>query len=293
MVANKLTREKTMDMTVESQEVNKIEPKMPFKARVMKVNLAGAVLDIGIGKPALLHVSQIVAPDNTQNKRVDEILKEADEIDVWVKKITRKDGEQRIEMTMIKPLDLEWREIKVGETVKGKVVRLEKFGAFVEIGAERPGLVHISEMAHGYVKVPSDVVKEGDEIEAQIIDVNRRKKQIKLSMKAIQPEPIKEIEEKPAAAAVSYASAPGTKPVRERKSSRKPRKPSEEDNSALLESINETAEPEPTSMELAMRAAMEKAKDRKQKQESRKSKAASVEQEEILARTLENKVQTN
>jgi len=282
-----------MDMTVEPQVENSIEPKMLFKARVMKVSLAGAVLDIGIGKPALLHVSQIVAPEDTQNKKVDEILKVDDEIDAWVKKITRRDGEQRIEMTMIKPLDLEWREIKVGETVKGKVVRLEKFGAFVEIGAERPGLVHISEMAHGYVKVPSDVVKEGDEIEAQIIDVNRRKKQIKLSMKAIQPEPEKEVEEKTVTPSAPVFSAPSGAPKRERKPGRKPRKSFEEDNSALLESINETAEPEPTSMELAMRAAMEKAKDRKQKQETRKSKASSAEQEEILARTLENKVQTN
>lgn len=282
-----------MDMTVEPQVENSIEPKMLFKARVMKVTLAGAVLDIGIGKPALLHVSQIVAPEDTQNKKVDEILKVDDEIEVWVKKITRREGEQRIEMTMIKPLDLEWREIKVGETVKGKVVRLEKFGAFVEIGAERPGLVHISEMAHGYVKVPSDVVKEGDEIEAQVIDVNRRKKQIKLSMKAIQPEPEKEVEEKTVTTSAPVYSAPAGAPKRERKPGRKPRKSFEEDNSALLESINETAEPEPTSMELAMRAAMEKAKDRKQKQENHKSKTSSAEQDEILARTLENKVQTN
>ena len=95
---------------------------------------------------------------------------------------------------MIKPLDLEWRDIKKGMTVKGQVVRLEKFGAFVEIGAERPGLIHISEMAHGYVRQPSDVVKEGDEVEAQVIDVNRKKKQIKLSLKALQPEPVKEEE---------------------------------------------------------------------------------------------------
>jgi ribosomal protein S1 len=262
---------------------------MPFKARVTKVRLAGAVLDIGIGKPALLHVSQIVVPENTQNKKVDEILKIGDEIDVWVKKITRKDGEDRIEMTMIKPLDLEWREIKVGDTVKGRVVRLEKFGAFVEIGAERPGLVHISEMAHGSVKVPSDVVKEDDEIEAQVIDVNRRKKQIKLSMKAIQPEPEKVVEEKPQPTAYNTAAAP----KRERKPGRKPRQRTDTDNSALLASINETAEPEPTSMELAMRAAMEKAKDRKHKLDNHKSKSSSTEQEEILSRTLENKVQTN
>jgi len=282
-------KEKTMDMNAESQENMKLEPKTLFKARVLKVSLAGAVLDIGIGKPALLHVSQIEVPENTQNKKVDEILKAGDEIDVWVKKITRKDGEERIEMTMIKPLDLEWREIKVGDTVKGKVVRLEKFGAFVEIGAERPGLVHISEMAHGYVKVPSDVLKEGDDIEAQIIDVNRRKKQIKLSMKAIQPEPEVIQEERPTPAAPSGATAPR----REKKTARKPRQKSETDNSALLETVNEPVEPEPTYMELAMRAAMEKARDKKQKQETRRDKAASSEQDEILARTLENKVQTN
>ncbi len=281
-----------MDMTVEPQENTKIEPKMQFKARVVKSSLAGAVLDIGIGRPALLHVSQIIDPENTPNKNVEELLKPGDEIDVWVKKITRKDGEERIEMTMIKPLDLEWREIKVGETVKGKVVRLEKFGAFVEIGAERPGLVHISEMAHGYVKVPSDVVKEGDEIEAQIIDFNRRKKQIKLSMKAVQPEPEVVVEEK---SRPDYSAEPQTSgPRRERKPGRRPRKTSETDNAALMESINETNEPEPTSMELAMLAAMEKAKDRKQKQENKKSKAdLKSEQDDILARTLENKIQTN
>lgn len=275
-------------MTVETQDNQKLEPKMQFKARVMKVSLAGAVLDIGIGKPALLHVSQIVSAENTQNKKVDEILKAGDEIDVWVKKLTRKDGEERIEMTMIKPLDLEWREIKVGDNVKGKVVRLEKFGAFVEIGAERPGLVHISEMAHGYVKLPSDVVKEGDEIEAQIIDVNRRKKQIKLSMKAVQPEPETIEEEKPAPAAARMDA-----PRQEKRSKRKPRQKTESDNSALLDTMNETAEPEPTYMELAMRAAMEKAKDKKKKLEVKKNQSNSTEQDEILARTLENKIQTN
>ena len=141
-------------------------------------------------------------------------------------------------------------------------------------------------MAHGYVKVPSDVIKEGEEVEAQIIDVNRRKKQIKLSIKAIQPEPEVVVTERPAP---TPASSPA--PQREKKAQRKPRQKTEYDNSAILESVNEPAEPEPTSMELAMRAAMEKAKN-KQKSEARKAKASSSEQDEILARTLENKVQT-
>lgn len=268
-----------------------VKQKMQFTGTVTKIKLAGAVVDIGMGKPAVLHISQIIAPDNQTIKRVEDVLKEGQQIQVWVKKVAKKDNEERIELTMIKPLDLEWREIKDGMTVKGKVVRLEKFGAFVEIGAERPGLVHISEMAHGYVKQPGDVVKEGDEIEAQVIEVNRRKKQIKLSMKALQPEPEVVVVEKPQRPAPSRTE-PSAK--REKKVTRKPRRQSEEDNTALIESINGPAEEaEPTAMELAMREAMEKAKDRKKKQEEKKAKPVSKEQEDLLSRTLENKVQTN
>ena len=148
-------------------------------------------------------------------------------------------------------------------------------------------------MAHGYVKVPGDVVKEGDEIEAQVIEVNRRKKQIKLSMKALQPEPEEVVEEKPKPTAkqnpARFASSDAN---REKKPARKPRRRAEDDNAAMMNSINETNEPEPTAMELAMKAAMEKAKDRKKKQEIRKDKSNSKEQEDILSRTLENKLET-
>jgi predicted RNA-binding protein with RPS1 domain len=278
-------------VVADTDRAMEIRPKMQLSGTVSKIRLAGAVVDVGLGKPAVLHISQIISPDDQPIKRVEDVLKEGQQIDVWVKKVVRKDEEERIELTMIRPLDLEWRDIKVGNAVKGKVVRLEKFGAFVEIGAERPGLIHISEMAHGYVKQPSDVVKEGDEVEVQIIDVNRRKKQIKLSMKALQPEPEPEVKEKPKAFPQPKYDAG---PKREKKVVRKPRRKGEEDNTALLETINEPpAENEPTFMEIAMREAMEKAKDRKKKADERKSKTVSKEQEELLSRTLENKVQTN
>ena len=280
-----------MDMSVVVDTNRTIEPKMQFSGKVIKTRLAGAVIDIGVGKPAVLHISQVVAPEGVQIKRIEDVLKEGEMIEVWVKKVARKDDEERIELTMMRPLDLEWREIKIGTTVKGKVVRLEKFGAFVEIGAERPGLVHISEMAHGYVKVPGDVVKEGDEIEAQVIEVNRRKKQIKLSMKALQPVP-EIVEEKPKPTAKQNPARFAADPNREKKPARKPRRRTEEDNTALLNSFNETNEPEPTVMEMAMKAAMEKAKDRKKKQDSHKDKAGTKEQEDILSRTLENKLET-
>lgn len=281
-----------MDNKIAADTNRTIEPKMEFMGKVIKVSLAGAVLDIGVGKPAVLHISQIVSADTSAVKRVEDVLKVNDEVKVWVKRISKKDGEERIELTMIQPLALEWREIKVGETVKGKVVRLEKFGAFVEIGAERPGLVHISEMAHGYVKVPGDVVKEGDEIQAQVLEVNRRKKQIKLSMKAILPEPEETIiEEKPKLAPKPRRKA--EEKTEEHKAERKPRKSPANSNAAIMEEVNASDEPRLTAMEIALKEAMEKAKDKKQKSEPKKAKSRGAEQEDILERTLKSKAQNN
>jgi small subunit ribosomal protein S1 len=81
---------------------------------------------------------------------VEDVVKEGQAVEVWVKRV-RKD---RIELTMIEPLAFEWKEIQPDLIVKGRVVRLETYGAFVDFGAERPGLIHVSELTHGYVKTP-------------------------------------------------------------------------------------------------------------------------------------------
>jgi small subunit ribosomal protein S1 len=276
-----------MDKSVETDASQTIEikPKTHYTGKVVKTTLAGALVDVGLDKPGVLHISQLLPTEENQTiKRVEDVVQVGQEIDVWVRKMK----DDRIELTMIKPLDLEWREIKKGMTVNGKVVRLEKFGAFVEIGAERPGLIHISELAHGYVHTPSEVVKEGDEVEALVLDVNRRKKQIKLSLKALQPEPVK-VEEAPR----SSEHVAREKPPRRRKS-----RGHEEgfgggagDNTA--EAVK--SEPDPTAMEFALREAMERAKAKKKEQadKSRRAKNVSKEQEDLLSRTLEHKVRTS
>jgi predicted RNA-binding protein with RPS1 domain len=68
--------------------------------------------------------------------------------------------------------------------VNGTVVRVENYGVFLDIGAERPGMVHVSELASGYVSSPSDVVKVGDQVQARIMKINRKKRQIDMSVKA-------------------------------------------------------------------------------------------------------------
>jgi predicted RNA-binding protein with RPS1 domain len=265
--------------------ISEIKQKMKFTGKVLKTTLAGAAFDIGAEKPAMLHVSQMVSNSNEPILSVTDVLKEGEELDVWVKRVR----DQRIELTMIKPLDLEWREIKTGLAVKGNVVRLETFGAFVEIGAERPGLIHISEMAHGYVRTPADVMKEGDEIEAEIIDFNRKKKQIKLSIKALTPEPEKE-EKVDQQTPVFYTDdqSKREKPVRKKREKKNRKKDSTEFSSLEFDLANGQAEEEPTAMELAIRAAMDKANAKKQESKKKVAKTQSV-QDDLLARTLDQK----
>lgn len=303
-----------MEEAGDEEEQNSGNPriKSAYKGKVLKLSLAGALVDIGESLPALIHITQIKRPeDHQETNNINDLLEIGQEIDVWIKKIK----DNRIELTMFKPFDLEWREIKKDMVVKGKVVRMEKFGVFVEIGAERPGLIHISEMAHSYVREPSDMLKDGDEVEAKVLEVNRRKKQIKLSMKALQDEPVQE-EPKPRrshheASASDESSFPA--PARQvsaraqqlkdgiasdksaaagAKRPKKTRKRAElntEEITMTFTAAEATGEAEPTAMEIAIREAMEKAKSRN-RSESKKKSGTSKEQEDILARTLNSKV---
>jgi small subunit ribosomal protein S1 len=245
-----------------NEALSEIKRKQHFNGTVVKTTLAGALVDIGLEMPGVVHISQLqLEPVN----RVEDIVQPGSKVDVWVQRVVAK--KNRIELTMIPPLELEWRELEKDMVVKGKITRLEKFGVFVDIGAERPGLVHISEMTHDYLKDPSEVVKQGDEVAVKILDVNRQKRQIKLSMKALE-EP----------------------PVKEQKESRAPK--NVEVETAEKEEVKD--EPVPTAMEMALREAMERSKGKQpvQPSVSGKRKGTSDELEKILSRTLRQKVKT-
>jgi small subunit ribosomal protein S1 len=224
-----------------------LEPKTKLNGKILKTTLAGALVDVGQPIPGVIHISQL--SQNEVNK-VEDVVQEGQEVEVWVKRI-RKD---RIELTMIEPLAYEWKEIQPELVVKGRVVRLESYGAFVDFGAERPGLIHVSELAHGYVKTAADVVKEGEEVEAKVLDVDRRKRQIRLSVKAMQAETHVEEERYEPETEVSN-------------------------------------EPQYTAMQIAWQEALEKSK-RRNKIRRKSIKTNSEEQEELLSNTLEKRLPT-
>jgi len=256
--------------TPDSAPAIALEPKTKLSGKILKTTLAGALVDIGQSVPGVIHISQL--QQDAVNK-VEDVVKEGQTVEVWVRRVKK----DRVELTMIEPLGFEWKEIVPDMIVKGKVVRIETYGAFVDFGAERPGLIHVSELTRGYVKTAGEVVKEGEEIEAKVLDVDRRKRQIRLSMKALQPEVIEE-----------------AKPEREdrkRTPSGDKRKGKKQEESFQME-VEAPTEPQYTAMQMAWQQALERTKGRG-KVRPKSYKSASEEQEKMFNRTLEKRVSTN
>ncbi len=81
------------------------------------------------------------------------------------------------------PRRLRLDELKPGRVLSGRVKNIAKFGAFVDVGAEQDGLVHISALSDDYVKRVEDVVKVGDAVNVTVLEVDQGRKRLSLSMK--------------------------------------------------------------------------------------------------------------
>lgn len=178
-----------------------LKPGMPLAGRVTRLELSGAVVDVGLDTPGMVHLSRL---KSGRVNRVDEVVQVGQQVEVWVERVDATLG--RLDLTMIRPLAFEWHKLRPGVRATGKVVSIERYGAFVDIGAERSGLVHVSEMGDEYVARVEDIVKVGDTVEVVVLEADRKKKQIKLSMKAAQAVEVEEeAAEPPPATAMEIA----------------------------------------------------------------------------------------
>ena len=120
-----------------------------------------------------------------------------------------------------KPWQLAADKYAIGDVIKGKVVRIFNYGAFVEVEKGIDGLVHVSQISHEWLENPTSVLNEGEEIEAKILDMDVEKEKMTLSIKALTPAPEgvsrPRREKKETAEAVEGEEKVERKPRRERK----------------------------------------------------------------------------
>ena len=170
--------EETTENAQVSRTLDDLKPGMALKGAVKRLELYGAFVDVGVVHDGMLHISQL-GKANVRN--VEDVVKAGDEVTVYVLKVDKAAG--RLAVSLVEPPINNWDDLQEGASLTGKVVRIENFGVFVDIGAERPGMVHVSELAEGFVKTPSDIVSIGDEVKVRVLKVNRKKRQIDLTMK--------------------------------------------------------------------------------------------------------------
>jgi ribosomal protein S1 len=162
--------------TTQPTSIQELTPKMRLEGVITRTELYGAFVNLGLEREGMIHISQL-APRRIN--KVTDVVKTGDKVTVWVTSVDATQG--RIALTMIEPPAVEWSELAEGQVRKGRVVRVERYGAFVDLGAERPALLHVKEMGP-YVRNPSEVVKENQEVEVRILSLNRAKRQIDVTL---------------------------------------------------------------------------------------------------------------
>jgi small subunit ribosomal protein S1 len=154
----------------------------------------GAFVDLG-GIDGLLHVTDM---SWGRVNHPSELFQVGDEIKVKVLKFDPESERVSLGLKQIQPdpwIDASMR-YSVGKRIKGKVVSLTDYGAFVELEPGVEGLIHVSEMSWTKrIKHPSKVLTVGDDAEAVVLDVDERERKISLGMKQIEPNPWSVIEQ--------------------------------------------------------------------------------------------------
>ncbi len=173
---------------LKSQTLNKLEVGMVVDGIVKNITEYGAFIDLG-GIDGLLHITDM---SYARVNHPSELFEVGQEVKV---KVLKYDADrERVSLGLKQNSEDPWMNIEaryaIGQRVKGKVVSLTDYGAFIELEGGVEGLIHISEMSWTKrVKHPSKVLSLGDEVEAQILEIDSRGKRISLGMKQIEQNP--------------------------------------------------------------------------------------------------------
>ncbi len=165
-------------------------PSTKTRGRVVSLTNYGAFVELEPGVEGLVHVSEMSWTRRVRHPS--KLVNVGDEVDVIVLDVNR--AAKRISLGMKQVEPDPWATIeeryKPGTRVSGKVRNLTDFGAFIELEPGVDGLLHISDMSWTRnVGHPSEVLKKGQDIDTQILNLDRENKRISLGLKQIQPDP--------------------------------------------------------------------------------------------------------
>ncbi len=166
-----------------------------IEGTVRNVTDYGAFIDIG-GVDALLHISDM---SWTKLTHPGEVAKINDKIKVKILSMDKATGRISVGLKQLTPHPWETIEKKYpsGTVIRGKVVNIVEYGAFIELEKDVQGFVHISDMTWSKdIKDPGALLKIGDMVEAAVLSVDRDERKIYLGMKQTQPDPWSVVDEK-------------------------------------------------------------------------------------------------
>ncbi len=148
---------------------------------VKKLVKFGAFVDIG-GLEGLIHLSDL---SWERVNKPEDVVKEGDKVEVFIGNIDKKNGRLSLILKDVakEPWTVHGNDIKEGDVLEGKVVRLTSFGAFVELFDGIEGLVHITEITDDNIAKPSDVLELNQKVKVKILNINKEDKRIALSIK--------------------------------------------------------------------------------------------------------------
>jgi small subunit ribosomal protein S1 len=183
VVSRRVVLEETRDRR-KQQAMATLQEGQVIDGQVKNITDYGAFIDLG-GIDGLLHITDM---SWGRVAHPSEMFMVSDRVKVMILKYDRETGRISLGVKQLKPDP--WIQVEdkfpVGSRVRGKVVSLVDYGAFVELEPGVEGLVHISEMSWSHeIKHPSKLVSVGDQVEAQVLNVDRKSRKISLGMKQV------------------------------------------------------------------------------------------------------------
>ncbi len=161
-----------------------------YRGTVMNITPFGAFIELEEGIEGLLHVSELSWTKRIKHPK--EVLKNGEQVEVML--LDYDLHKKTVSLGLRQVLPNPWDDIDVrypvNSIIKGKVVRITKFGAFIELEEGIDGLLHMEDMSWAkQVKNPSDLYKKNQIVEAMVISIDKENKKIKLGVKQLQDNP--------------------------------------------------------------------------------------------------------